>query len=71
MKHERKTTEPVFLRPADVASLLNVGRTKIFLLERDDPTFPKKIRFSARCVGWRRVDLERWLQEKAKQSEGV
>jgi prophage regulatory protein len=25
-------------------------------------TFPKQIRISERCVGWRENDLERWLR---------
>lgn len=60
-----------FMRPAAAAVYLGCGRTSLHILHETDPTFPKKIRLTPRCVGWRRVDLDRWLEQKAKQAGGV
>jgi len=30
--------------------------------------FPSKMRLSARCVGWRVADIDRWLQARAAES---
>lgn len=57
--------EKAFMRPADAAKYLGIGRTKLHFLSEEDPDFPRKIRFSLRCVGWRREDLDRYLETKA------
>lgn len=58
------------LRPKDACAYLGFGRTKLHELHEEDPTFPRKIRFSIRCVGWRKEDLDAWLELKAKQAGG-
>jgi predicted DNA-binding transcriptional regulator AlpA len=57
-----------FLRPADACEYLGIGRTTLHYLSNDDPHFPRKIHFSARCVGWRKSDLDAYLEFKAEQS---
>lgn len=59
-----------FYRPADACTYLGVGRTKLHEIYETDPSFPRKIRLGARCVGWRKVDLDSWLEQKAKD-QGV
>lgn len=66
----RRTPEPVVLRPKAACSYLGMGRTKLHELHETDPTFPRKIRFSTRCVGWRRADLDAWLEMRARQAGG-
>ena len=61
---------PAILRPRTAAPYIGCGRTKLHELHEKDPTFPRKIRFSARCVGWRKEDLDAWLALKAAQAEG-
>ncbi|HDZ09199.1 MAG TPA: AlpA family phage regulatory protein [Pseudohongiella sp.] len=46
---------------------LGIGRTKLHFLSEHDPDFPRKIRLSARCVGWIKNDLDAWLETKSKQ----
>lgn len=55
-----------FLRPIDAANWLGVSRSKIHDLEKNDPTFPKKVILGPRCVGWRMEDLKNWINKKAQ-----
>lgn len=64
-------TAPAILRPKAACSYLGFGRTKLYELHETDPTFPRKIRFSTRVVGWRREDLDAWLEQKAKTAGGA
>jgi prophage regulatory protein len=54
-----------FLRPAAAAEYLGMGRTKLHLISETDPDFPRKIRFSSRCVGWRKADIDIYLETKS------
>ena len=58
------TTDQAILRPKDAAAYLGVSRRKLYDLAEIDPTFPRKLVFSARCVGWRREALDEWLRAK-------
>ena len=63
-------SQQAFFRPSDACQYLGIGRTKLHYLAELDPTFPSKIRISPRCVGWRRADLDQWLDRKAAESRG-
>ena len=54
------------IRPKQAASLCGFSTTTLWRLENQDPDFPKKIRFTSRCVGFRLADIERWLADKAE-----
>jgi len=56
--------DQAILRPAQACAYLGIGRTKLHKLSESDPTFPRKIRFSARYVGYRKESLDNWLKEK-------
>jgi prophage regulatory protein len=56
------------LRPQQAAEYLGVCRRHLYTLAEIDPTFPRKIVFTARCVGWRKESLDEWLKQK---EEGV
>lgn len=66
----QQNTTQAFYRPADAAAYLGMGRTKLHNIHETDPTFPRKIRLGARCVGWRKSDLDHWLEEKAMEQRG-
>lgn len=68
---QQNTTTQAFYRPADAAAYLGMGRTKLHTIHETDPTFPRKIRISSRCVGWTKKSLDRWLEMKVNQAEGV
>lgn len=57
-------TAPTILRPADACRYLGMSRTTLHFLHERDPSFPRKIRFSSRCVGWRKESLDAWLEAK-------
>lgn len=52
------------IRPTPLQKMLGVSATTLWRLENTDPDFPKKIRFSARCVGFRLSDVEAYLEKK-------
>jgi predicted DNA-binding transcriptional regulator AlpA len=56
-----------FCRPAAAGAILSCSRSKLYDLTENDPDFPAKIRLGARCVGWRRSDLEAYLELKAEK----
>lgn len=57
-------SQPGVLRPEEAATFLGVSRRTLYQLSETDPNFPRKIVFSARCVGWRRESLEQYLRTK-------
>lgn len=59
--------EQAFFRIADACRYLGIGRTKLHNLSETDADFPRKIRISARCVGWTRGQLDAWLESKAQE----
>jgi predicted DNA-binding transcriptional regulator AlpA len=59
--------EQAFLRPADAEKYLGIKKTKLRDLTETDPTFPRKIRISPRCVGWTRAQLDSWLEAKQRE----
>jgi predicted DNA-binding transcriptional regulator AlpA len=65
---EKKETPPpaAIMRPKDVLAYLNISRTTLHHLHENDASFPRKIRFSARCVGWRKESIDSWLLAKEK-----
>jgi prophage regulatory protein len=54
------------MRPKHAAAYCGFSVTTLWRLENTDANFPKKIRFSARCCGYRRTDLDAYLQSKAE-----
>lgn len=60
-----------FISVKDAPQHLGIGKNTISRLYESDPQFPRKIRLSYRVVGWRAEDLDRWLEQRAKQAGGV
>lgn len=52
------------LRPPQAAEYISISLRQLYRLSETDPLFPRKIVFSARCVGWRREDLDAYLLAK-------
>lgn len=55
---------PALLRPATACAFLGISRTALHRLSETDPTFPRKIVLSKRCVGYRAASLAAWLATK-------
>jgi prophage regulatory protein len=50
------------LRLKSVLDRTGLSRSTLYRkIERG--TFPKQVRISERCIGWRESDLERWLRD--------
>lgn len=54
-----------FLRAADVCALLRISRPTLWRMRRDRQ-FPLPTSLSPRSIGWRRVDVESWLETRAQ-----
>ena len=55
---------PVLLRPAMACAFLGISRTTLHRLSENDPSFPRKIVLSKRCVGYIPDSLVSWLAAK-------
>ncbi len=56
----------IYRLPA-VLKVTGLSKATIYrLLERGE--FPRRVRLSQRCVGWRVADVDAWLSERAAES---
>jgi prophage regulatory protein len=53
-----------FLRNRDSAKYLGVSEVTLWRLSENDPDFPKKIRITKKCVGFRESELNAYLELK-------
>lgn len=53
--------EPAVLRVEDLKRYLGLGRTAIYALCDNDPSFPTRVQLGPRAVGWRRAEIDEWL----------
>jgi len=53
----------LILKAADLACELRVSTTTLWRMTRDG-RIPAPIKLSERAIGWRRSDIEIWLQNK-------
>ena len=51
--------ERLLRRPA-VESMTGLGRSRIYQMMQSGD-FPRPVRLSTRCVGWKMSDLQRWI----------
>ena len=59
--------EQAMLRPSAASAFIGVSRTTLHRLSESDPTFPRKIVLSKRCVGYTPKSLTDWLIAKAQE----
>ncbi len=52
------------LRPAQACAYLGISRTALHRLSENDPSFPRKLVISTRCVGFCTRSLDSWLVAK-------
>jgi prophage regulatory protein len=58
------TEQTIILRLPEVRKRIGLGRSSIYSLVRQG-NFPPPVRLSARAVGWREIEIERWIAERA------
>uniref|UniRef100_C6E131 Phage transcriptional regulator, AlpA n=1 Tax=Geobacter sp. (strain M21) TaxID=443144 RepID=C6E131_GEOSM len=57
--------ENEIIRPRDLPQLTGLSRTTIWRLEKAKE-FVQRIRLTRHSIGYRRVDIERWLEARAE-----
>ena len=64
-------TEPLILRLRDVVRLTCISRSRIYVfMAREDDPFPKPIRLGPNSVGWRKAEIEAWLDARERAGSG-
>lgn len=53
-----------YIRVAKLAPELAVSVPTVWRWLKEDPTFPKPVKLSARVTAWRISDVESWIQSK-------
>jgi len=53
------------LRVSAVSAYVGLSRATIYRLERNK-LFPSRVQIGERAVGWRRIDLDQWIQTRAQ-----
>lgn len=70
LTHGATPTRPgKLLRLPLVMDLTGLGKSSIYSKTKDG-TFPPAVRLSARAVGWRESDIDRWINERTPTTAG-
>lgn len=59
--------EPALVGATDVARMIGVSRQRVYQLA-ETLTFPEAVAHLARGAMWRRLDIERWLEQRRASS---
>ncbi len=59
---------PQILRRKQLEAQLGLSRSSIYLM-MSQGRFPRPIKLGRRSVGWRTVEIERWLDEMQETSD--
>jgi len=62
--HRNQEQTKNFLRNNEAASHIGVSLVTLWRLSENDPSFPRKIRITSRCVGFNRSELDAYLELK-------
>lgn len=57
-------SEEIILRPKQVAYFMGVSLQTLWRLDKRDPEFPNKIRFTTRCVGYKRSEILSYVETR-------
>lgn len=57
-------SEEIILRPKQVAYFMGVSLQTLWRLDKHDPKFPNKIKFTARCVGYKKSDILSYIETR-------
>ena len=60
-------TEKAILRLREVVDLTTISKSRIYLLmAREEDAFPRPIKLGIRSVGWRKAEVEAWLDSRER-----
>lgn len=61
-------TGPRFIRLPEVCQLLGASKATVYRWEREDPTFPKRVKLTERLSAWRADHLATWIEARTAES---
>ena len=67
----QSNTSLTLIRPTDLARELSVPISTLYRWIDEDPDFPPRVRIGPRTVGFRRQQVERWLESRTEEKEGT
>ena len=53
------------LRMKQLIERLQLSRATVYVLLASDPSFPRKIKLTARTVGWLETEVDAWIASRA------
>ena len=60
-------TEKAILRLREVVDLTTISKSRLYLLmARAEDAFPRPIKLGIRSVGWRKAEVEAWLDGRQR-----
>lgn len=60
-------TEKAILRLREVVDLTTISKSRLYLLmAREKDAFPRPIKLGIRSVGWRKAEVEAWLDGRQR-----
>ncbi|MEM8551094.1 MAG: AlpA family phage regulatory protein [Pseudomonadota bacterium] len=57
------------LTPETTADRLGIGRTSLYRLRLNDPTFPKAVRLTERRIGFVEAEIDLWLDTRLAERD--
>lgn len=65
MARQTPAPQPSIIRPSSLRSAVGLSRWTALRLEREGK-FPRRIKLSARAVGWRSDEVQAWMDARAR-----
>ena len=60
-------TETIILRMPAVVAMTGISRSRIYVyMTRETDPFPRPLKLGPSSVGWRRVEIEAWLDTRER-----
>ena len=55
-----------FLRLKTMCDLLGLSKSTVWGLSRNDPTFPKPVKITSNCTGWKASEVYDWIESRER-----
>lgn len=59
------------LRPRDAARYLGTSVSTLYRWQRELPDFPKLIKLGRQASGWRKADLDAWIESRSPEGRAA
>jgi len=64
---DQKASEIYLLRFPEVKRRVGLGRTQIYMLEKQGK-FPERVQLGPRCCAWRSNEISAWIESRPRAS---